>query len=100
MDAESKVADDPAFQQLLATRSRIRWGFSVLVIGAYLGYGVAGLYFSEYFATPFFGSAMPWGLAMGFCIIAMSVALSILYVRIIGRIEAKNVFADRQNLHG
>ena len=97
MDAEQKIADDPAFQQLLATRSRIRWGFSFIVIGAYLGYGVAGLYFSESYATPFFGSSMPWGLVMGFCIIALSVALSIIYVRIIGRLEAKNLFAGRPN---
>jgi len=95
MDAEPNIADDPAFRQLLATRSRIRWGFSALVIGAYLGYGVAGLYFSEGFATPFMGSAMPWGLVMGFGIIALSVALSIFYVRIIGRLEAKNTFAGR-----
>ncbi|MGI9262219.1 MAG: DUF485 domain-containing protein [Woeseiaceae bacterium] len=95
MDAEQNIADDPAFRQLLATRSRIRWGFSILVIGAYLGYGVAGLYFSAGYATPFFGSAMPWGLVMGFGIIALSVALSIIYVRVVGRLEAKNTFADR-----
>ncbi|MGI9203532.1 MAG: DUF485 domain-containing protein [Woeseiaceae bacterium] len=95
MDAEPDIADDLAFRQLLATRSRIRWSFSIIVIGAYLGYGVAGLYFSQAFATPFIGSAIPWGLVMGFCIIALSVALSIIYVRIVGKIEAKNTFADR-----
>lgn len=96
MDAEAELTDDPAFRQLLATRSRIRWGFSILLIGVYLGYGVAGLYFSKSYATPFMGSAMPWGLAMGFSIIALSVALSIIYIRTINRLEARNTFADRR----
>jgi len=97
MDAEADITDDPAFRQLLATRSRIRWVFSTLLIGIYLGFGVAGVYFPQAYATPFMGSSMPWGLAMGFSIIALSVALSIIYIRTINRLEARNTFADRRN---
>ncbi len=97
MGVEAEITDDPAFQQLLATRSRLRWSFSSLIIGVYLGFGIAGVYLPEKLAAPFPGGVMPWGLVMGFSIIALSIALSMIYVRVINRLEAENTFAKWRN---
>ena len=86
---EVDLFHDPAFQRLIKRRSRWRWSFSALLIGAYLLWGVASIYFPEQYARPFMGSSIPIGLAVGTLIIMMSIALSIVYVRIIDRIETE-----------
>jgi uncharacterized membrane protein (DUF485 family) len=83
-----KTLSDPGFQRLLARRSRLRWGFSAILIGTYLLWGVLGVYFGDSYAAPFFGIAMPTGLALGFMIIGLSMLLSAIYVRLVNRIEA------------
>lgn len=79
---------DPAFRRLLARRSRWRWSLSGLLIGAYLLYALGGVYFADAYAKPLPNSAIPQGIAAGFLIIALSILLSVWYVRIINRIEA------------
>ena len=59
-DAEKMLAD-PHFQRLLARRSRLRWGFSGILIGAYLSWGILGVYFADAYAAPFFGNTLPTG---------------------------------------
>ena len=89
MGNEVDLLHDPAFQRLISRRSRWRWSFSALLIGAYLLWGIAGIYFPDQYARPFMGSSIPIGLAVGTLIIMMSIALSIVYVRIIDRIETE-----------
>jgi uncharacterized membrane protein (DUF485 family) len=86
---ESALLKEPEFHRLLVRRSRLRWGFSGLLIGAYLVWGIGGLYYAEAYATPLAGSAFPAGLAMGLLIIALSIVFSIIYVRAVNRIEAE-----------
>jgi uncharacterized membrane protein (DUF485 family) len=86
-DAE-KMLEDPQFQRLLARRSRLRWGFSAALIGTYLAWGVLGVYFADAYAAPFFGNTLPTGLALGFMIIALSMILAAVYVRLVNRLEA------------
>jgi len=38
---------------------------------------------------------MPWGMALGFILIGSSIVMSVLYVRIINRLEADNDFVTR-----
>lgn len=78
------VLSDPAFQALLSTRSRLRWGLTTVLIVIYLGYGFAGLYFPDVMALPSFGTSMPWVMSLGYLITVLSIALSIAYVRIVG----------------
>ena len=63
-----KMLEDPHFQRLLARRSRLRWGFSGVLIGAYLARGILGVYFADAYAAPFLGNTLPTGLALGFMI--------------------------------
>lgn len=91
MDA-TEIFDDPAFMRLLNKRSKLRWGFSTFLIGAYLGYGMAGLLFPDAYATAVFNSSIPLGMALGFALIGSSVAMSMIYVRIINRLEANSKF--------
>ena len=89
MGDEAELLHDPDFRRLLTRRSRWRWGLSGFLIGAYLLYGVLGVYFPQRYAAPFMGSALPWGMAMGLLIILLSIVLSILYVQIVNRIESE-----------
>jgi len=89
MGDEAELLRDPAFQRLLKVRSRWRWGLSGFLIGAYLVWAVGSIYFAEAYAAPFFGLALPWGMAVGLLIIAMSIVLSMVYVRLVNQFEAR-----------
>jgi|TARA_B100000315_G_C14478759_1_gene541896 uncharacterized membrane protein (DUF485 family) len=80
----------------MSRRSRWRWGFSTFLIGAYLLWAVAGIYFPEQYANPFMGTTIATGMAAGLLIIILSIILSILYVRIANHIEAEE-FLRREN---
>lgn len=86
---DDKLYHDPNFRQALARRSRWRWGLSALLIGAYLLWGVAGIYFRQAYAAPIPGTTIPAGMVAGIVIILLSVVLSIVYVRVVGRIEVQ-----------
>lgn len=88
---------DPEFQTLLKRRSRWRWGLSGGLVGSYLVYVVAGIYIPEIYAVPFAGSAVPWGIVLGYLIIAMSIVLSVLYIRVVNKL--KGVAVDEQEPH-
>ena len=88
MPDAKKMLEDPDFRRLLAQRSRLRWGFSVVLVGSYLLWGILGVYFADAYAAPFFGNTLPTGLAVGFMIIGLSMILAAVYVRLVNRIEA------------
>ena len=88
MDDQDDRLANGEFQALMRQRNRWRWGLSALLVIAYLVYGVAGVYIGDVYAKPFFGWALPWGLALGYLIIFASIALSILYVRVANRLES------------
>lgn len=88
MGDHAKHLDDAAFQRLLAARSRWRWSFSTVIVGAYFCFALLGIYNKAFYASPFAGSAMPWGLVMGLSIILASIISAISYVRIVNRIES------------
>jgi uncharacterized membrane protein (DUF485 family) len=85
---DEELLHDPDFQRLLRRRSVLRWGLSGLLVTAYLGYGLAGLYVPEVLARPIAGSAVAWGLLLGYAIILMSIVCSIFYVWQVNRIIA------------
>ena len=90
MGDEARILEDPAFRRLLKIRRWWRWGLSGIVIGVYLAYGVAGIYFPEAYASSFAGLAMPWGMVLGLLIILLSIVLSMVYVRIVNRYHAEH----------
>ncbi len=89
MGDEAELLNDPSFQEFLARRSRWRWWFSGSMIGAYLVWAVGGIYFAEAYAAPVMKSALPWGIATGLLIIVVSIVLSIVYIRLVNRLEAE-----------
>jgi uncharacterized membrane protein (DUF485 family) len=88
MKDESELIRDPEFQKLLKIRSRWRWGLSGGLVGGYLVYIVAGIYIPDAYAMPFAGSSLPWGIVLGYFIIASSIALSLIYVRVINKLTS------------
>lgn len=97
MTEPTEVLRDPKFQTLLKRRSHWRWGLSGGLVGSYLVYVVAGIYIPEIYAVPFAGSAVPWGIVLGYLIIAMSIVLSVLYIRVVNKL--KGVAVDEQEPH-
>jgi len=86
MGNEADILRDPDFQKMLAQRSRWRWGLSGGLIGAYFGYCLAGVYFADVLGRPFMGLSITWGIVLGYLIMALAVFLSILYIRVVGRL--------------
>ncbi len=88
MKDESELIRAPEFQKLLKIRSRWRWGLSGGLVGGYLVYIVAGIYIPDAYAMPFAGSSLPLGIVLGYFIIASSIALSLIYVRVINKLTS------------
>ena len=87
MQSDNGDTTDDSQEAMLLRRSRLRWRFSVFLIGIYLTWGVAGVYLSEFYASPFMGIAMPKGIAMAFGIIGLSMLLAVIYVRKVNQYE-------------
>lgn len=88
MGTARELLDDPAFRRLLRQRNRWRWGLSGLLIGIYLVYGVLGVYLPEAYAAPLGNSALPRGLVAGLSIILLTIVLSMVYLRVVNRLES------------
>lgn len=89
MTRESGIYHEPHFQQMLAIRARWRWTLSGVLIGVYFAYCLAGIYFTDAFAKPAFGSSVSWSIALGYGVILLAIVLSILYIRVTGRLLDK-----------
>ena len=96
MGNDADALRDPEFQKMLAQRSRWRWGLSCGLIGIYFLYCLAGLYFGEMYARYVPGTSIPWVIALGYLIIALAIGLSILYIRIVGRLM-ESPFGDEDS---
>lgn len=79
-ERELELLNDPEFRTLLRRRSRLRWGLTLLLVVAYLGYGIGGLYFGAFFARPIAGSGTTVALAGGFGIILLAIVAALYYV--------------------
>ena len=82
-DDHRAILNDPAFKALMSKRSRLRWGLTTFLSVAYLGYGLAGVYFPDVMARSFFGTSMPWVMFVGYLLIALSIVLSIGYIHMV-----------------
>ena len=83
---DDSLLNDPGFRRLLARRSRLRWGLSGVLIAAYITWALAGIYAQDALAVKFMGWSVSWGIVIGYFIIALSIALSLMYVRIVNRL--------------
>ncbi len=92
MSAHERILRDPAFHELLGRRSRLRWGMTAFIVSAFLAYGMAGLYASEFMGQRIAGSAITWTIGLGYLLIALAIALALLYVRQINRLTSNIQF--------
>jgi uncharacterized membrane protein (DUF485 family) len=83
---DESLLNNPDFRRLLARRSRLRWGFSSVLVATYVAWALAGVYAQDVLGTGFMESSLTWGFVIGYVIIASSIALSIVYIRIINRL--------------
>ena len=95
MDEQTRqIIESPKFNELLAKRSRLRWGFTGLLVSTYVGYGLCGIWFTDALSRPFLGTAMSWIMAIAYTIMVMSIAMSLFYVRAVGKLHATDRRSD------
>jgi len=85
--ADESLLHDPEFKRLLARRSRLRWSLSGILIAAYVTWALAGIYAPGVLGASFMASSLSWGIVIGYAIIALSIACSIVYIQIINRLH-------------
>lgn len=86
MADEADILRDPEFRKMLKARSRWRWSLSGGLIGIYFAYCLAGVYFTDAFARPVLGTSITLSIALGYLVIVLAVVLSIVYIRIVGKL--------------
>ena len=94
-DLTEEITGSKKFQDLLAKRSRLRWGLTAFLVTAYVGYGLAGVWFSDALSRPFFGTALSWIMAIAYIIMFLSVVTSLYYVRAIGKLHGVGRHGNR-----
>lgn len=91
MDEQTRqIIESPKFNELLAKRSRLRWGLTGLLVSAYVAYGLAGVWFPEALAQSFLGTTMTWIMAIAYFIMLMSVVMSLYYVWAVRKLHASD----------
>jgi uncharacterized membrane protein (DUF485 family) len=95
--ADESYLNDPAFRQLLARRSRLRWSLSGVLVSVYVTWALAGVYAQDALGANFMESSLSWGFVLGYVIIAMSIGCSVVYIQIINRMYQSLVLGKRDS---
>jgi uncharacterized membrane protein (DUF485 family) len=86
---EKQVLENQDFQKLVSVRRWVSWSFLLTLLGLYLAFGVMSVYTPGVLAAPVFaGSVIPFGVVMGYGILALTFITTMIYVWI-----ANNFFA-------
>lgn len=81
LDKEILINKD--FQQLVRVRRRVSWSFLIFLLGLYVAFGVLSIYYPAVLARPVFADGIvPFGVAMGYAILAATFIITLIYVRI------------------
>ena len=81
LDKEILINKD--FQQLVKVRRRVSWSFLIFLLGLYVAFGVLSVYYPAVLARPVFtGGIVPFGVLMGYAILASAFIITLIYVRI------------------
>ncbi len=81
MTTAEQIADDPRYQRLVATRSRFAWTLTIAVLVVYFGFIGVVAFDKPLLGASLSGGATSVGIPIGLGIIALSIALTGLYVR-------------------
>lgn len=76
-----EILTNKDFQQLVKVRRRVSWSFLTLLLGLYLTFGILSVYAPAVLAQPVIaGGVIPFGVAMGYGILAMIFIVTLAYV--------------------
>ena len=80
-DRIERIAADPRYRALVATRNRFAWTLSAVVLVAYFGFVAVVAFDKTLLAAPLAGGATSIGIPVGIGIILLSIVLTGIYVR-------------------
>lgn len=91
LDKEILINKD--FQQLVKVRRRVSWSFLIFLLGLYAVFGILSIYSPAVLARPVFaGGIVPFGVLMGYAILASAFIITLVYVWI-----SNNYFVPLEN---
>jgi uncharacterized membrane protein (DUF485 family) len=84
-----RIASDPNYQQLKATRSRLGWILTLAMLVVYYGFILLIAFRKDLLAVRIGEGVMTWGIPIGFGVIVFTVLITAYYVN-----KANNEFDD------
>ena len=76
-----RIARNPKYQQLKATRNRLGWTLTILMLIVYFGYIGLIAFDKELLATPIGSGVTTLGIPIGMAVIVFTVIITGFYVR-------------------
>ena len=76
-----RIARNPKYQQLKATRNRLGWKLKILMLIVYYGYIGLIAFDKELLATPIGAGVTTLGIPIGMAVIVFTVIITGIYVR-------------------
>ena len=76
-----RIARNPKYQQLKATRNRLGWTLTILMLIVYYGYIGLIAFDKELLATPIGAGVTTLGIPIGMAVIVFTVIITGIYVR-------------------
>ena len=76
-----RIARNPKYQQLKATRNRLGWTLTILMLIVYYGYIGLIAFDKELLATPIGAGVTTLGIPIGMAVIVFTVVITGIYVR-------------------
>ncbi|MCG5234590.1 DUF485 domain-containing protein [Xanthobacter oligotrophicus] len=83
MDASlaARIAADPNYQKLKATRSRFGWTLTFAMLVVYYGFILLIAFDKAVLAARIGSGVMTWGIPIGFGVIVFTILITAIYVR-------------------
>ncbi|MFG1319018.1 DUF485 domain-containing protein [Xanthobacter autotrophicus] len=83
MDASlaARIAADPNYQKLKATRSRFGWTLTFAMLVVYYGFILLIAFDKAVLAARIGSGVMTWGIPIGFGVIVFTILITAVYVR-------------------
>ncbi|QAU34761.1 DUF485 domain-containing protein [Janthinobacterium sp. 17J80-10] len=79
-DLVRRIASNPRYQKLVATRTSFGWILAVLMLIVYYGYILLIAFDKEFLATRIGDGVMTWGIPIGLFVILFTVIITGVYV--------------------
>ena len=90
---DKEILINKDFQKLVTVRRLISWSFLLVLLGLYFTFGLLSVYSPDILAQPVFANGVvPFGVAMGYAILALTFIITAVYVWI-----ANNYFAPLES---